>query len=1025
MIAPGYGARVSARGSVRLTRAAVAAFGNELASHLHVRWHLRGMPDEGKTTDVVFVADDLGAVPPGRPVRLPPRPTSLAGREDLLTELDSRLASGEGRRPQVVALHGPGGAGKASVAVEYAHRHLGEVGLAWQLHAEDTTVLAAGFTDLAAQLGIGGVAGCRDPVASAHSALAAYPAGWLLVFDNVPGSEQVQGFLPPAGNGRVLITSRDALWPEGEAVQVPVLDVDAAAGFLVDRAGDPDEQAARALAEELGGLPLALEQAAAYTQASGGSLAGYLALFQQRRGDLPTRGESSGYPATVATTWALAFDHLEQSAPAAAGLLRLLAHCAPEAIPLKRLVQPQPGLTIGLAPAVAEVLTPLLADELAAADAVAALREYSLARPAGEGAVSVPRLVQAVTADQMPAALAQAWRQAAAALVEAALPEGPQDPADWPAFASMLPHARAVLDLTSGGTWQIAAYLGHSGSHPASRDLFRQIADAYNEDEALGPDHPDTLIARHELANWTGEAGDAAGARDQYAALLPVIEWVLGPEHPDALTTRSNLASWTGEAGDAAGARDQFAALLPIRARALGPKHPGTRIVRHKLARWTGQAGDAAAARDQFAALLPIEERLSGPEHPDTLATRHELARWTGQAGDAAAARDQFAALLPIVERVSGLKHPDTLAANHELAHWTGQAEAAAARDQDAALVPIKERAPGPEDPGTPPPTDQPTPTPEHPPGTPPPTDQPPPTPEHPGTPPPTDQPPPTPEHPDTLTTRSNLAAQAGEAGDAAAARDQYAALVPVLVRVSGSEHPDTLAARYELAHWTGEAGDAAAARDHVAALLPVIERVLGPVHPDTLAARHGFAHWTGQAGDAAGARHQYATLLPIAKWVYGSEHPCTLAAQHELAHWTGEVGDAVGARDQYATLLLIEARVYGHEHPATLTTHSNLAAWAGEAGDAAGARDQYATLVPAIERVLGCEHPGSVAARHGLAHWTGQAGDAAGARDQYAILAPVIERVLGVEHLQTLTIRNDLTYWTQEAAGGIAPEAD
>ena len=72
------------------------------------------------------------------------------------------------------------------------------------------------------------------------------------------------------------------------------------------------------------------------------------------------------------------------------------------------------------------------------------------------------------------------------------------------------------------------------------------------EERVLGPEHPATLAARHSLARWTGEAGDAAGARDQFAALLPVRERVLGAEHPDTLTTRANLASWTGEAGDAA-----------------------------------------------------------------------------------------------------------------------------------------------------------------------------------------------------------------------------------------------------------------------------------------------------------------------------------------------------------------------------------------------------------------------------------------------------------------------------------------
>ncbi|WP_240196838.1 helix-turn-helix transcriptional regulator [Nonomuraea lactucae] len=102
----------------------------------------------------------------------------------------------------------------------------------------------------------------------------------------------------------------------------------------------------------------------------------------------------------------------------------------------------------------------------------------------------------------------------------------------------------------------------------------------------------------------------------QGAALLSTIESVLGTEHPDTLTARYNLARWTGEAGDAAAARDQFAALLRIRERVLGTEHPDTLTARYNLARWTGEAGDAAAARDQFAALLPTIESVLAVEHP-------------------------------------------------------------------------------------------------------------------------------------------------------------------------------------------------------------------------------------------------------------------------------------------------------------------------------------------------------------------------------------------------------------------------
>ena len=96
------------------------------------------------------------------------------------------------------------------------------------------------------------------------------------------------------------------------------------------------------------------------------------------------------------------------------------------------------------------------------------------------------------------------------------------------------------------------------------------------------------------------------------------------PEHPDTLTARANLARWTGEAGDAAGARDQYAALLPVRERVLGPRAPRHPDRPPQPRPWTGEAGDAAGARDQFAALLPVSERVLGPEHPDTLTARDQ-----------------------------------------------------------------------------------------------------------------------------------------------------------------------------------------------------------------------------------------------------------------------------------------------------------------------------------------------------------------------------------------------------------------
>jgi hypothetical protein len=150
-----------------------------------------------------------------------------------LAKLDDRShadrAAGHGAAGPVLRLAYLAGTGKTSVAVEYAYRHLAEVGLAWQFAAEDRAVLAAGFAELAVQLGARDQRDARDPVQSVHAVLATYPADWLLVFGNAPDQELVARFLPPAGRGRVVITSGNPLWPPSQALAVPTLDLDAAA----------------------------------------------------------------------------------------------------------------------------------------------------------------------------------------------------------------------------------------------------------------------------------------------------------------------------------------------------------------------------------------------------------------------------------------------------------------------------------------------------------------------------------------------------------------------------------------------------------------------------------------------------------------------------------------------------------------------------------------------------------------------------------------------------------------------------
>ncbi|WP_242889679.1 FxSxx-COOH system tetratricopeptide repeat protein [Actinomadura litoris] len=622
-------------------------------------------------------------------VGLPRRPAPVfVDRQDALMSLRRTLATGEaGVIAQSVV--GLGGVGKSELALQYAHQQRGEYRLVWWLLAETREDIEAGLAGLGQALAapVAPTAAARTPAPEAAAWALAWLAvhdRWLLVFDNAEHPDDLQTYLGRLGSGHVLITSRRATgWPVTGAtvLRLPVLSQDAAADLLARTLDEPDAPPAddgevlHELAAELGGLPLALRQTAAYIAATPG-MNGVEYLRRLRSSPrwalaaTPTQATGSGPGSAnrsgrsdeqvVSATWQVTMDRIGHDHPLAPRVMRLMACFAPDNLPVDVLYR-LPGHSSDVA------------DQVQVEQALAALLVYSMIDQApGRRHLSVHRLVQAVTRAQLSQAERDEDQATAAALLTQALPDTPRTLTSWPAFAELLPHALHLLPPDSPPMSTVLDYLDASGDYRAARDLGRARATALHHRHS--PHHPATLDARHDHAHWTGKAGDPTGARDLFAELLPIRERVLGPEHPDTLTSRHNFARWTGASGDPSAARDLFAELLPIRERVQGPHHPGTLSTRHNFARWTGLAGDPVAARDLFADLLPIRERVQGPHHPGTLTTRHTLAHWTGEAGDPVAARDLYADLLPIRERVLGPGHPDTLTTRNNLAYWNRRA---------------------------------------------------------------------------------------------------------------------------------------------------------------------------------------------------------------------------------------------------------------------------------------------------------------------------------------------------------------
>ena len=257
--------------------------------------------------------------------------------------------------------------------------------------------------------------------------------------------------LPPNPTGHVLLTSRaydfDVLGIH-ESIGLPVLTPDEALEFLQKRTGrkgplDPAEQdAARTLAGELGYLPLALEQAAAYMKGHKEAFSVYLAAYRALRLKLldemgPVAGE---YPETVRTTWKRSFDAVAAASPTSIALLRLSAFFAPDAIPYELIVEGASELGEPLASA----LTSPPGGDFALNEILTPLARHSLVRRDPEARTySVHRLVQAVLLDELTAATRKDLAERAVKALNRTFPADVEY-ANWPRCERLLPHALAA-----------------------------------------------------------------------------------------------------------------------------------------------------------------------------------------------------------------------------------------------------------------------------------------------------------------------------------------------------------------------------------------------------------------------------------------------------------------------------------------------------------------------------------------------------------------------------------------------------
>jgi eukaryotic-like serine/threonine-protein kinase len=237
-----------------------------------------------------------------------------------------------------------------------------------------------------------------------------------------------------------------------------------------------------------------------------------------------------------------------------------------------------------------------------------------------------------------------------------------------------LSQAAASPELEAIGDPLTVAKLQHilgsslSGLGHASQAITLLTRSYQTRGEKLGPDHPDSLTSRNNLAVAYLNDGRPYDAIPLLEETLPARRLKLGPDHPDTLRSRDNLASAYYSAGRTDDAIRIDEETLKAREAKFGPDNPDTLANRNNLAANYHAAGRYDEASALLEATLKTQSSTLGPDHPHTLITRFNLGESYSNAGRMSQAIATHQAVLRGYESRVGSDHPDTLDCSRYLA---------------------------------------------------------------------------------------------------------------------------------------------------------------------------------------------------------------------------------------------------------------------------------------------------------------------------------------------------------------------
>lgn len=602
----------------------------------------------------------------GQPLALwrgvPPRNPNFTGRQDLLLALRSQLSLAGITALMPIAMYGLGGVGKTQIALEYVHRFASDYHLICWVSGETPTQLRNDLTAIAPDLNIP-AGGDQDmtlrAVCDALNRGEPY-ARWLLVVDNAGDPDVLMRYLPQA-RGHILITSRNQQWGEyAKPYQVGELTREESISLIRLRGNNISEADADRLADRLGDLPIAVEQAAAWQAEAGLSVQHYLSLLNKQMSTMLAANPPEGYQPSIVAAWTLAFEDLQRHSPEGAALVQLCSFLGPNPIPYALLWEFRRAADLP------PELQSMLRDEFSFYRAVREAGRRALVKvdPSQE-ALTEHRLVQAVLRERLNAEQQAKMTKLVWRMLITANPGRPDNQSNWDMMAIINSHMgpTGLIDYDDGAARGVIIdqirFLYNRGDQSSSRELAEEVVGRWRE--SPGAYDEQTLIACRLLGIVRRELGLIKEALEINEDTLNKTRAVFDEEHEHTLVMANSYACDLRVNGDYAAALELDETLYAQHKAVFGENGEPTFRSAHNLAidmRLNSRLRDAYALDLEN---LRRRREVLGDQRWETWSSAGALARDLRNLGEYAESARMLEEAVPRCSELLGPDHPEVV----------------------------------------------------------------------------------------------------------------------------------------------------------------------------------------------------------------------------------------------------------------------------------------------------------------------------------------------------------------------------